>query len=118
MPGVLVADDSPLVRVALRKRLAAAGVSVREAESAAESSTVPTGEVDCAVLDLDLGDGDGVSVARGLREREAGLPIAFFTSGGTDDAIAEAEAIGPVFKKPDEIDLVVAWVARALRTSS
>jgi DNA-binding response OmpR family regulator len=115
MGSVLVADDSPLVRVALRKRLAAAGIAVREAESAAESGSVGAGEVGCAVLDLDLGDGDGVAVARGLRARDAALPIAFFTSGATDGVLAEAQAIGPVFHKPEDLDRVVEWAAWAMR---
>jgi DNA-binding response OmpR family regulator len=114
MASVLVADDSPLVRVALKKRLAAAGLAVREAESAAESGGISADEVGCAVLDLDLGDGDGVTVAKGLRARDAALPIAFFTSGTTDAMLAEAQAIGPVFHKPDEIDGVVAWARAAL----
>jgi CheY-like chemotaxis protein len=114
MPHVLVADDSPVVRAALRRRLAAVGLLVREAESAAESGVATATDLGCAVLDMDLGDGDGVAVARGLLARDARLPIAFFTSGTTDTMLAEAQAIGPVFRKPDELDDVVRWAAAAM----
>ncbi len=66
-----------------------------------------------ALLDLDLGDGDGADVAARLRATNGALPIAFFTSERGTEAVARAAAIGPVFAKPDDLDAAVDWIRRA-----
>jgi len=110
--SVLIADDSPVARVSVARRVRAAGMDVLEEESAAGASAVDAAELSCALLDLELGDGDGTEVAERLRAREGGLPIAFFTSTRAPEAIARAEAFGPVFAKPDDLDAAVDWVRR------
>jgi CheY-like chemotaxis protein len=107
---VLIADDSAVVRVLVVRRVRAAGLEVVEQDSAAGASSVDAAGLDCALLDLDLGDGDGADVAARLRSGAGALPIAFFTSTTTPEAIARASTYGPVFAKPDELDAAIDWI--------
>jgi DNA-binding response OmpR family regulator len=100
----LVVDDSAVVRKVVASRLTQLGLAVIEDESAKAYA-----EVDLAVLDLELPDGDGVEIALRLRAKKPDLPIAFFSSGS--ELIDKARALGPVFHKPDELDALIAWVS-------
>lgn len=110
MGRVLVADDSPLVRAAVVRRVRETGNEVVEADSVASAATVDATGLACALLDLDLGDGWGTDVAERLRSSAAELPIAFFTSEQGGDRVERAKAFGPVFAKPEEIDGAIAWI--------
>jgi DNA-binding response OmpR family regulator len=109
---VLIADDSPVVRITLARRVRAAGFEVVEHDSCASASTVDARTIACALLDFDLGDGLGVDVAARLRATASDLPIAFFTSTSRADVAPQASAFGPVFTKPDDLDAAIEWVAR------
>ncbi len=108
---VLLVDDSPLARRVLARRLAAEGFSVREAPSAAAAREADGATLACAVLDLELADGDGAELAGALLARRASLPIAFFTAGAEPGVLDRARSRGPVFDKPD-VAAVVAWAKR------
>jgi len=112
MGRVLIADDSPVARVSVARRVRADGHDVVEEESAAGATATDASALTCALLDLDLGDGDGADVAESLRSRRHALPIAFFTSTRAPEALARASSFGPVFAKPDELDLAVDWIRR------
>lgn len=114
MGRVLVADDSAVARVAVARRLRALGLEVIEEESAAGASARDAMDLACALLDLDLGDGDGTDVAARLREGKGSLPIAFFTSTREAASLTRASRLGPVFAKPEELDAAVAWVRDAV----
>ena len=90
----------------------AAGLDVVEHDSAASASSVDPSTIACALLDLDLGDGYGTDVAASLRKNKKSLPIAFFTSTRSGDAVERAATFGPVFAKPDDLDAAVAWVQK------
>lgn len=109
---VLIADDSAVARVSVARRVRAEGIEVEERDSAAAASSVDTADLACALLDLELGDGFGTEVAERLREAQGGLPIAFFTSTLTPEVLARAQAFGPVFAKPEELDQAIDWVRR------
>jgi len=112
---VLIADDSAVARVAVARRVRAAGFEVVEHDSCASASTVDATTIACALLDFDLGDGFGVDVAARLREEQATLPIAFFTSSSHADVVELASPFGPIFTKPDELDAAIDWVERQRR---
>jgi two-component system response regulator RegA len=115
-PIVYIADDSDVIRSALARRLTADGLVVHAGGSAADSRSMTIRLFACALLDLDLGDGDGVDVADLLRVHQPDLPVAFFSGGAAASVMARARELGPVFKKPDELEDAVAWVkSRALR---
>jgi CheY-like chemotaxis protein len=111
---VLLADDSAVARLALSRRLREAGLDVVERASAADAKAVPPGDLACALLDLDLGDGEGTEVADALRGGRGDLPVAFFTAASSDDALERALARGPVFRKPEELESAVRWVIRSV----
>jgi DNA-binding response OmpR family regulator len=112
MPIVLVVDDSPVVRRVLARRLSGAGFDVREHDSAAPARDADTTSLACAVLDLDLPDGDGADLAVGLRARHASLPVAFFTAASGGPVVERARSLGPVFLKPD-VYALLQWVMRS-----
>lgn len=109
---VLIADDSPVARVSVARRVRAEGIEVEERDSAASASSVDTADLACALLDLELGDGFGTDVAAALRTGQGGLPIAFFTSTAAPEVLALARTFGPVFEKPDQLDQAIDWVTR------
>jgi DNA-binding response OmpR family regulator len=110
---VLVVDDSAVARRALATKLRAAGFDVREIGSAAEAIDANLDDLACAILDLDLGDGNGVDVARAYAASTASLPLAFFTAAGSSSLVERARALGPVFLKPDDVGAVVSWATSA-----
>jgi two-component system, response regulator RegA len=107
---VYIADDSDVVRSTVKKRLVAEGLQVHAGGSAADSRNVTIRGFACALLDLDLGDGDGVDVAEMLRVHQPDLPVAFFSGGAPPAVAARAKALGPIFHKPDQLDDAIAWV--------
>jgi CheY-like chemotaxis protein len=111
--SVLVVDDSPVVRLALRRALRAAGFEVVERDSVASAADVAPHELACAVLDLELGDGLGVEVAARLRAARPDLPLAFFSSADDEALLERARDLALVFPKPGRLDDVVAWAREA-----
>jgi two-component system OmpR family response regulator len=116
MPTVLLVDDSPVARHALAKRLVAEGFAVREAQSVRDAHASTTIAPSCAVLDLQLPDGDGTDLAAALVAKHPGLPVAFFTTGAVPSLVESARGRAPVFIKPDDNPLI-AWVKRVARPS-
>ncbi|WXA88765.1 response regulator [Pendulispora rubella] len=99
-----------MVRTALRKALVAAGFEALEVGSLAEARTVDASRLFAAVLDLDLGDGTGLDVAKSLSAACPSLPYVFFSSGDDPPLTAAARSQAHVFIKPRELDRVVAWL--------
>ncbi len=114
-PIIYIADDSDVVRSALERRLSADGFRVQSGGSAADSRSVTVRVFACALLDLDLGDGNGVEVAELLRVHQPDLPVAFFSGGAPAAVMASARALGPVFRKPDELEDAILWVMASAR---
>lgn len=97
-------DDSEVARSLLASRLVEGGASVVCAASAKDALAVDAETFSAAIIDVDLGDGDGVSLADVLAGRNPRLRLALFTS---DDDPPRSERT--TFHKPAEIDRVVAW---------
>lgn len=70
----------------------------------------------CAIIDLELPDGDGTDLVRYFHQKRPGLPVAFFTMGTAPSLVEGARAQGLVFIKPD-LTPVVTWVKRTTRPS-
>ncbi len=105
-----MADDSPVARTALARRIAKEGFRVVEGDSAALSASVDPTSLAFAIIDLDLGDGDGTQLATSLRRASPGLPLAFFTAGALPAIVARARVMGRVFSKPGDLDLALEWI--------
>ena len=58
------------------------------------AATVADADADVVVLDIALPDADGLSIARELRDRYAGLGIVVLTSNGEDDLLFRALEVG------------------------
>jgi two-component system, OmpR family, response regulator len=114
-PLVLVADDDPAFRMLLRVNLELERYQVLEAATAAEVRTAMTGDaVKLLLLDVRLGDDDGIALARELRESQPGLAIAFLT--GSTLAPENSEEIADAFiQKPFDLEELSATVQRLTR---
>jgi DNA-binding NtrC family response regulator len=116
MRTVLLVDDSAVARRVLARRLEADGFLVAEAASMAAARKIDVATLGCAIIDLELPDGDGTDLVRYFREKRPGLPVAFFTMGTAPSLVEGARAQGLVFIKPD-LTQVVTWVKRTTRPS-
>lgn len=94
--SVLLVDDDPALRELVARGLRAAGAAVVEAGGVDEALALADGGPDLVLLDLDLPDGSGLDVARGLREHPAtrATPIVMLTSSEEAADIAAAYAAG------------------------
>ena len=100
---IMVVDDQRSTRLALVQVLANAGYPVIEADSGASAIERFQLELpDIVLLDIEMPDQDGYSVARQLRAREAGgwTPIIFVSGRGTDLNLWEGIEAGG-----DDIDI-------------
>lgn len=98
--NVLVVDDSKLARINAGKALRALQPEWNklEAGSAAEALDVLSREqVDVALIDFNMAERDGLSLAAELRERQPTLPIAIITANIQDEIIARAREINASF---------------------
>jgi CheY-like chemotaxis protein len=110
-PKVLIADDSPVARYMVTRRLQNAGFEVIELESASPPPAETIAGVACALLDLDLGRSeDGRELASSLRAMRPDLPIAFFSGSTSPEVLERARVFGPVFAKPGELEQAMEWV--------
>ena len=94
---IVVVDGHTLTRFGLvglvsgQPDIAVVGETGLGAEAAA---IVAAAAADVVVLDTALPDGDGLRVARALRDRYAGLGIVLLTSNGEDDVLFRALELG------------------------
>lgn len=118
MITVLVVDDEPLIRWAVREGLESAGYAVIEAGSAGEAiaSLADGGAgVSVALLDLKLPDSDDLSLLRRVRQQAPGCRVIMMTAHGTPEILAEAVREGAVgtIAKPFDLLRVVGMVREA-----
>ena len=116
MTQLLVVEDQPLVANALRRALRAAGYEPSCASSCT-GAMHHAGYFPCAVMDIDLGDGDGIELA----ERLIGLGRlggVVFHSGCCDPSRERrARALGElVVKSQGSVDRVVDALGFVMRT--
>jgi DNA-binding response OmpR family regulator len=114
-PLVVVADDDPAFRMLLRVNLELERYRVLEAGTAAEVREAMTGDaVGLLLLDVKLGEDDGIELARELRESQPDLAIAFLT--GSTLAPGKGEEIADAFiQKPFDLEELSATVQRLTR---
>lgn len=121
---VLVVDDSKLARINAGKALAQLEPEWRrvEAGSAAEALDLIAREpIDVALVDFNMEEKDGLTLASELREAHPNMPIAIITANIQDEIIARARAINASFvAKPltaEGLQGFVSGAALRLRTS-
>lgn len=114
---VLVIDDEPVVRAAVRRVLEANGLRVATADDAAGGLAHP-GLAACRLVlcDLMLPDRSGIEVLGELARRRPTLPVLVITGYATADLAADAQRAGAAgfLAKPFEASELMAAVRAAL----
>ncbi len=115
---VLVVDDEVSIADGLRLTLESEGYSVRIAGSVATALSVITQtDVQAAVLDLMLPDGDGLSLCRELKKRDPTIEVVIVTAyGSVRKAMEATKGAGAfyVLEKPFDPDELIGLIAHAL----
>lgn len=97
---VMIVDDSKLARIVAAKALAELQpewlrVEANSAEQAHEIVAAQT--IDCALIDFNMSEKDGLVFAAELRALHPAMPIAIITANVQDEVIARARAVGAAF---------------------
>ncbi len=114
---VLVIDDEPVVRAAVRRVLEANGLSVATADDAASGLAHPAiAECRLVICDLMLPDRSGTEVLHELARRHPSLPVVLITGYATPDLAVRAREAGAAafLAKPFEASELMACVRRAI----
>jgi two-component system response regulator HydG len=119
-PGgrVLVLDDEADMCELLRHGLARRGFEVEVASRAAEAlEHLASAQADALILDLKLGNEDGLDVCRKVVERHPDLPVVVLTGHGSMEAAVGAIRAGAYdfTTKPVEMDALALLIGRAVR---
>lgn len=112
MPNILVVDDEPDIRRALRRLLEARGFAVVEAGTAAEGTAhAAAGGIDAVVCDIVMPGGSGLEFFDLLRASHPDLVrrFVFLTAAAKEPEVsAQVEARNaPLLSKLYELDLAV-----------
>jgi two-component system response regulator AtoC len=118
---VLIADDEPLIRQSLKTVLTDEGFAVSTAASGADAWTRFQEErPDVVLLDLILGDMDGISLLKRMRQLVPESKVIVISAHGSIESAVAAMKLGgyDFIKKPFEIEEIVAAVRNAARTQA
>ena len=114
-PSILVVEDDPLLAEALGRLFCRRGCTVRVTFTAAQAEREATArQFDCAILDVQLGDGDGINLASRLLcgKRIGG---AVFYSGVLDgETRRRAANLGAVVDKTARVEKIARAVEECL----
>lgn len=113
---LLVVEDDVTVARALARTLARRGFSVAIARSCTAARSL-TQTFDFAILDLDLPDGNGVDLARGLMDSGKVPSVLFFTGSHDPALLARARALGSVVRKASGSSEVLSLLAQLVPDS-
>ncbi len=116
-PRILVVDDEPPIRKLLRMGLASQGYEVLEAADARSAVAQLAEKPALVILDLGLPDVDGLELLRGIRQRQADLPVVVLSSRGDEAGKVAALDLGAddYVTKPFGMNELLARVRAALR---
>jgi DNA-binding NtrC family response regulator len=121
MHTILVVDDEPLIRWAVREELESAGYAVVEAGSAREAlgalAALEPGATPVAValLDLRLPDSDDLTLLRRVRRDLPACRVIVMTAHGSPELLAEATTAGAfgTISKPFDMTRMLGLVRAA-----
>jgi DNA-binding NtrC family response regulator len=103
--SLLVVDDEPSIRFGLSEWARESGFAPIEASSGREAiERVREQRVDAVVLDLKLGDVDGLQVLRRLREEDANVPVIMLSAHASFDHVVQAVKLGAFWFLPKPLD--------------
>ena len=118
--SVLVIDDEPLIRQSISGALRDEGFEISAAGTGQEAQRrFAEDRPEVVLLDLVLGDVDGLDLLRRFRTEDPDIKVLVITAHGSIDAAITAMRLGAYdfIKKPFELDEIIASVQNAVRTS-
>jgi DNA-binding NtrC family response regulator len=116
---ILIVDDDALLRHALVERFSEEGYDILEAGTAAEAVEAASPDIDLALLDFHLPDGDGLSVLKTLKERSPDTVVILMTAFSSVDNAVAAMKLGAFHyvNKPFDLDEILLLARQALETT-
>jgi len=101
MTSILIIDDEPGARTLLAMALNASGTQVRTASNAAEArAEAKSGSFDWIICDVKLPDGNGLDLAKELREIQPDARIVVISAVVSEDEVARVPAVVSYWHKP------------------
>jgi two-component system response regulator AtoC len=115
MPRVLLVDDEPSVRVALKELVQGRGWEPLLARSGAEALELLE-RADAVVTDFSMPEMDGMELLRAVHERDETLPVILLTAHGSERLAVRAIKAGAYeyVTKPFDVDEMLLALGRAL----
>ncbi|BDG05160.1 sigma-54-dependent transcriptional regulator [Anaeromyxobacter oryzae] len=115
MARVLVVDDEPSVRAALKELVQGRGWEPLVARSGAEALDLVE-RVDAVVTDFSMPEMDGMELLRAVHERDASLPVILLTAHGSERLAVRAIKAGAYeyVTKPFDVDEMLVALGRAV----
>src|SRR5512144_1235108 len=115
MPRVLVVDDEPSVRAALKELVQSRGWEPLVARSGAEALEL-VDRADAVVTDFSMPGMDGMELLRAVHERDESLPVILLTARGSERLAVRAIRAGAYeyVPKPFDVDEMLLAIGRAL----
>lgn len=120
MATILIIDDEPDVRTAVRRVLERSDYAVLEAGDGKEALSLAAERgCDLVITDINMPEMDGIEVIMTLAERNPGLPVIAISGGGKlpkELLLSSAGLLGAVttLSKPFEMSELLAAVSTAL----
>ena len=103
-PTILIADDEPHMRSALRRRLTLLGYNVAESpDGLGVLAQCPKGGIDVLILDHGMPNGDGRAIARVIRN-ETDVPIVFISGHDREAFRSIVSELRDVYFLPKPLD--------------
>ena len=115
--NILVVDDDPTLLELLRMRLESADYAVTTAQKEEEAITAVTGQVfDLSIVDLRLGQADGIILMEEIHSIMPAMPIIILTAHGSIENAVEAMRKGAYsyLTKPFEPQDLLFQIEKAL----
>jgi DNA-binding NtrC family response regulator len=115
MPRVLLVDDEPSVRAALKELVEGRGWEPLLARSAGEALEL-VDRADAMVTDFSMPGVDGMELLRAVHERDESLPVILLTAHGSERLAVRAMKAGAYeyVPKPFDVDEMLLAIGRAL----
>jgi DNA-binding NtrC family response regulator len=115
MARVLLVDDEPSVRAALRELVQSRGWEPLVARSGPEALEL-VDRADAVVTDFSMPEMDGMDLLRAVRDRDESLPVILLTARGSERLAVRAIRAGAYeyVPKPFDVDEMALAIGRAL----
>lgn len=121
MEKILIIDDEVFIRENVSRILTEDGYQVCQAANSREAcEQVATGEIDLALLDLNLGPENGIDLLKELKELDPELLVIVITGFGSVESAVDTLKMGAFhyMKKPFKADALKIIVKLALQTQT